>query len=266
MPLPPPGERIKYGDGPQQFGELRLPKGEGPFPVIVLIHGGCWQNTFDYVYITRLAAWLTHRGIATWTIEYRRLGDDGGGWPGTFLDVAKATDHLREIAGNSPIDIARVYTAGHSAGGQLALWIASRAKLEQTSELFVKDPLPIRGVLGLAAITDLAHYRVGPPKSCHASVEPLLGGPPEKVRERYAATSPVERLPLGVRQVFIQGEKDPIVSAESVRGYIKAAEEAGETPVLLPLPSLGHFDSTVPLPSTEAAFSEALKLLLAPQP
>ena len=264
MPLPPAGERIKYGDGPQQFAELRLPKGQGPFPVMVLIHGGCWQNAFDYIYITRLAAWLTQRGIATWTIEYRRLGDEGGGWPGTFLDVANATDELRRIAQRSKIDLERVYSGGHSAGGQLALWLASRAKLEQTSELFVKDPVPIRGVLGLAAITDLAQYRIGPPKSCHSSVEPLLGGTPDKVRDRYAETSPSERLPLGVRQVFIQGEEDPIVSAKSVRAYVDAAKKAGDHALILPLASLGHFETSVPLPSTEPALAEALRLLLGP--
>jgi len=262
MALPPPGERITYGEGPQQFGELRVPKGEGPFPVMVLIHGGCWQNAFDYVYITRLAAWLTERGMATWTIEYRRLGDEGGGWPGTFLDVANATDELRRIAERSKLDLQRVYSGGHSAGGQLALWLASRAQLEETSELFVKDPLPIRGVLGLAAIADLAQYRIGPPKSCHSSVEPLLGGPPDKVPARYAETSPIQRLPLGVRQVFVQGEEDPIVSAASVRAYVEAAKTAGDDAIILPLPSLGHFETSVPLPATEAAFGEGLRLLL----
>ena len=262
MPLPPAGTRITYGDGPQQFGELRLPKGKGPLPVMVLIHGGCWQNEFDYVYITRLAAWLAERGMATWTIEYRRLCDDGGGWPGTFLDVVNATDALRRIAKTSPLDLERVYTGGHSAGGQLALWLASRAKLSQASEIFTKDPLPIRGVLGLAAITDLAKYRIGPPKSCHSSVEPLLGGSPDKVAGRYADTSPRERLPLGVRQVFIQGEKDPIVSAESVRAYVEAAKRAGDNAVILPLPSLGHFETSAPLPSTEAALADGLRLLL----
>lgn len=264
MPLPPAGQRITYGEGPQQFGELRVPKGEGPFPVMVLIHGGCWQNAFDYVYITRLAAWLAERGVATWTIEYRRLGDEGGGWPGTFVDVADATDTLREIAARAPIDLQRVYAGGHSAGGQLALWLASRVQLPESSELFVKDPLPIRGVLGLAAITDLAQYRIGPAKSCHASVEPLLGGSPEKVAGRYADTSPAQRLPLRVPQVFIQGEKDPIVSAESVNLYVEAAKKAGDRAVIIPLPDAGHFESAVPMPSTEAAFAEALKLLLEP--
>ena len=262
MPLPPPGERITYGAGPQQFGELRVPKGEGPFPVMVLIHGGCWQNAFDYKYITHLAGWLAERGVATWTIEYRRLGDDGGGWPGTFLDVANATDALRRIANTAKLDLQRVYSGGHSAGGQLALWVASREKLEETSELFVKDPLPIRGVLGLAAITDLAQYRIGPPKSCHSSVEPLLGGPPEKVSGRYAQTSPSQRLPLGKRQVFVQGEEDPIVSAKSVQAYVEAAKRAGDDALVLPLAQLGHFETSVPLPSTEAALTEALRLLL----
>ena len=264
IPLPPPGERIRYGDAPQQFGELRLPQGEGPFPVLVVIHGGCWQNAFDYLYMTRLAAWLTERGIATWTIEYRRLGDDGGGWPGTFLDVANATDALREIAAKAPLDLKRVYATGHSAGGQLALWLATRATLPQESELFIDSPLPIHGVLGLAAITDLAQYRVGPPKSCHASVEPLLGGTPADVGKRYAETSPTQRLPLRVRQVFIQGEKDPIVSAESVQAYVEAAKTAGDDVAILSLQSLGHFDAAVPTAGTEPVFAEAVRLLLAP--
>ena len=265
MPLPPPGERIAYGDGPQQFGELRVPKGEGPFPVVVVLHGGCWQNAFDYVYMTRLAAWFTEHGLATWTLEYRRLGDAGGGWPGTFLDVATATDALREMAPKSRLDLKRVYAAGHSAGGQLALWLASRARLAESSELYRNDPVAIRGVLALAAITNLAKYRIGPPNSCHSSVEPLLGGPPEKVGSRYAETSPSQRLPLGIPQVFIQGEQDPIVQAASVREYVEAAKKAGDHAVILPLPEAGHFESCVPLPQTRAAFDDALRMLMSPE-
>lgn len=262
MPLPPPGTRINYGEGPLQFGELRVPAGDGPFPVFVLIHGGCWQSAFDYVYMTHLAAWLTEKGVATWTIEYRRLGDEGGGWPGTFLDAANATDSLRKIAGNTPIDTERVYTAGHSAGGQLALWLASRSRLPESSELYLKDPLPIRGVLGLAAITDLSQYRFGPPDSCHASVEPLLGGSPDQIGRRYAETSPAELLPLRVPQIFIQGGKDPIVSAESVGKYVNASEKAGDNVTLLQLTSLGHFDTAVPTPGTEGALNNAVQTLL----
>ncbi len=264
MPLPPAGERIPYGDGPQQFGELRLPPGDGPFPVLVLIHGGCWLAAFDYVYMTRLAAWFTDHGVATWTIEFRRIGDADGGWPGTFLDVSKATDFVRQLAQNHPLDPARVYAAGHSAGGQLALWLASRGRLPGESELFLKDPLPIRGVLGLAAITDLAQYRVGPPESCHSAVDKLLGGTPEEFPQRYAETSPRERLPLGVVQIFLQGQRDPIVAPESVASYVEAAKGSGDRAFLIPLPGAGHFETSVPLPENEALLTEALKLLLTP--
>ena len=262
MPLPAAGERIAYGDGPQQFGELRLPRGDGPFPVVVLIHGGCWKNEFNYVYMTRLGAWFAEHGLACWTIEYRRLGDNGGGWPGTFLDVADACDFVRQIAQTHPIDPKRVYAAGHSAGGQLALWLASRDKLSSASELFIKNPIVVRGVIGLAAITDLAKYRIGPAGSCHASVEPLLGGPPDKVPNRYAETSPSQRLPLGIPQVFIQGERDPIVDASSVRAYVEIAKKSGDRVVLLSVPAAGHFETAVPIPLTAPLLEEALRTLL----
>ena len=266
MPLPAAGERIAYGKGAQQFGELRIPKGDGPFPVMVVIHGGCWQNAFDYEYMTRLSAWFTEHGVATWTIEYRRLGDNGGGWPGTFLDVADATDALRRVATKSKLDLNRVYAAGHSAGGQLALWLASRAKLSSSSEIYRKDPVAIRGVLALAAITNLAKYRIGPANSCHSSVEPLLGGGPDKVPARYSDVSPSQRLPLGVPQIFIQGENDPIVDAASVRDYVETAKNAGDSAIILALPGAGHFESCVPLPQTESRFEEALRLLTNPRP
>lgn len=266
MPLPVPAKRIAYGNGPQQFGELRLPKGAGPFPVIVLVHGGCWMAEFDYVYMTRLAAWLTDRGVATWTIEYRRVGDGGGGWPGTYLDVAQATDALRKIARNAPIDLQRVYAAGHSAGGQLALWLASRARLPKDSELYRPDPLAIHGVLGLAAVTDLVTYRVGSPGSCHSSVDQLMGGDPERFPGRYAVTSPRQRLPLGVPQIFIQGEEDPIVDPASVGAYVEAAVKVGDRAEVLRLPDAGHFEASTPLPKTEATFEKALHFLLTPAP
>jgi acetyl esterase/lipase len=176
--LPPAGERIAYGTDAAQFGQLRVPEGEGPFPVVMLIHGGCWLSDFDYVYMSHLAAAITAGGYATWTIEYRRLGDSGGGWPQTFLDAGNALDALRTIAPAHRLDLQRVAAAGHSAGGQLALWLAARPRLPASSDIRGRDPLPLRGAIGLAAITDLAQYRVGPADSCHASVDPLLGGTP----------------------------------------------------------------------------------------
>lgn len=266
MPLPPPGQRITYGPAPQQFGELRLPSGKGPFPakypVMVLIHGGCWVSDYDYVYFTRLADWLARQGVASWTIEYRRLGNDGGGWPGTFLDVGRATDALRDIAKNAPLDPGRVYAAGHSAGGQLALWLAARGKLPADSAVRVADPLRIRGVLGLGAITDLETYRIGPADSCNASVDPLLGGSDREQPARYAQASPLRLLPLGVPQVFIHGALDPIVPLSGVNHYVDTARRAGDHASELLLPQSGHFETAVPYAPTEASFREALKMLL----
>lgn len=263
MPLPPPGQRIAYGRAPQQFGELRLPDtGKGPFPVMVLVHGGCWSAEYDYVYMTRLAAWLTQRGLATWTIEYRRVGDEGGGWPGSLLDIAAATDALRGMAATAPLDLRRVYAAGHSAGGQLALWLAARHKLPPDSPLHSTNPLPLRGVLGLAAITDLERYRVGPPDSCHAAVDGFMGGTPAAVPQRYAQASPLHLLPLGVPQVLLQGMRDPIVDAAPVGTYVAAARKAGDQVREVKLPGAGHFETAVPYAVTERAFREALRRLL----
>ncbi len=264
MPLPcaPPDARVAYGPAPTQFAELRLPAGVGPHPVMVLLHGGCWRNRYDLVYITRLAHWLTTQGWASWTPEYRRLGDDGGGWPGTLLDVGTALDALRTQAVGAPLDLSRVYVAGHSAGGHLALWLASRKQLAPTSALYQAQPLPVAGVLGLAAITDLASYRIGPADSCHAAVDLLMGGTPSEVPQRYADASPAQRLPLGVPQVLVQGAEDDTVSLESVQSYAHAAQQAGDDVRVLALAGAGHFDVAVNAPSSEAALVDALGWLL----
>jgi acetyl esterase/lipase len=262
LPLPDGVAREAYGPAPAQFGELRVPQGAGPFPVMVLIHGGCWQAAYDLVYITRLADWITRAGWATWTIEYRRLGDPGGGWPGTFEDVAAAADHLRALARRAPLDLGHVVAAGHSAGGQLALWLASRPRLTPDQALWTtSQPLPIHGVLGLAAITDLDEYRIGPADSCHASVEPLLGGDPALVPDRYAQASPLRRLPLRVPQVLVHGALDPIVDLAAARRYVERARAAGDTAQLLEIPLAGHFDVAAPVPASMPVLREALRLL-----
>lgn len=262
LPLPSPGEKIAYGEAAQQFGELRLPAGQGPFAVAVLIHGGCWLNAFNHVYITRLAAALTQQGIATWTIEYRRLGDEGGGWPNTLLDAARATDHLRVLAKTHALDLSRVASVGHSAGGQLALWLAARGKLPQDSALYREQPLPLSGVVGLAAITDLHTYRIGPPDSCNASVDPLMGGPPEQHAARYAQASPRALLPLGVPQWLVQGGQDRIVTATSAAAYVQAATAAGDLATLVALPEAGHFELVAPQLPAWAPLLQALKAAL----
>lgn len=265
-PQPPAGERIAYGPAPQQFGELRMPLAKAgakrKVPVAVLIHGGCWLAEYDYRYFNPLAAALAAQGIATWTIEYRRLGDTDGGWPHTLLDVAKATDHLREIAKTHALDTKRVVSIGHSAGGQLALWLAARPQLKKSSALYQPKPLALRGVVGLAAITDLHRYRIGEPGSCNSSVDQLMGGTPDQQPTRYAEASPRALLPLGVAQWLIQGGKDPIVPAAAVADYIAAAKSAGDVVSISEDAELGHFDPAVPQTRLGAAAIAAARQLL----
>jgi acetyl esterase/lipase len=257
-PLPAAGERIAYGADPSQFGELRLPAGDGPFAVLMLIHGGCWLSDYDYRYMSHLAAAIGAEGHATWTIEYRRLGDSGGGWPQTFIDVGSALDALRALAPRYRLDLRRVAAAGHSAGGQLALWLAARPQLPADSAVRRRDPLALCGAIGLAAITDLAQYRVGPAGSCHASVDPLLGGTPQTVPERYAQTSPRALLPIGVPQWLVHGRDDHIVSAASVRAYAQAAKQAGDTVTEMNFDG-GHFDAAAPQAPAWDAIRRAVK-------
>ena len=134
---PPPDHRISYGPGPQQFGNLRLPTGTSPHPIVVFIHGGCWLSAFDIQHVGQSEVAIAEAGYAVWSIEYRRLGDEGGGWPSTYLDVGQGIDHLREIAEPYSLDLSRVVVAGHSAGGALALWAAARGKIDGQSALYL---------------------------------------------------------------------------------------------------------------------------------
>ena len=257
------GRHIAYGSTPEEYGELLLPPGQGPFPVMLLVHGGCWLSEFDHGYLGALAQWLTTQGFAVWTVEFRRIGNAGGGWPGTLEDLGAAADALRGVARNTPLDLGHVYAGGHSSGGQLALWLAARGRMPQGSSLRTAAPLPIRGVLGLSAITDLDSYRVGPPGSCNAAVDDFLGGSPQTVPERYAKSSPSRLLPLGVPQVFVHGDLDGIVDEQSVRDYVAAAQAAGDSARLFNLPDAGHFDPVAPTARNMPALKAALDWLRA---
>lgn len=261
LPHPPADHRVAYGSDPQQFGELRLPPGPGPHPVAVIVHGGCWRSQFTLEHITPLSAALTRAGTATWTLEYRRVGNPGGGWPGTFQDVARGVDHLRELARTHPLDLSRVVTVGHSAGGHLALWAAARHRLPAESPLFTPDPLPVRGVVPLAAISDLAAYAPGPPGSCNAMVPALLGGTPAEVPARYAQGSPSELLPLGVPVRLVHGARDPIVPLEQSRSYERRARAAGDDARLRAVEGAGHFDVIAPHAPAYRAVEEAVREL-----
>jgi acetyl esterase/lipase len=237
--------RIAYGEGPLQFGDLRLPAGEGPHPVAVVIHGGCWLSKYDLRHISHLSEALTRAGVATWTIEYRRIGDPGGGWTGTFEDVAAGADRLRAITARFPLDLERVVLVGHSAGGHLALWAAARGGLPAGSAVFGEEPLAVRGVVALAAISDLGTFARGA-ADCNAAVRPLLGGSPGEVPERYRQASPIERLPLRVPVRLVHGAADPHVPIEQSRAFAAQARAAGDDVELVEIPAAAHFDLIAP--------------------
>ena len=159
--------------------------------------------------------------MATWSLEYRRIGNPGGGWPGTFADVAQGADHLRVLARTYPLDLNRVIVIGHSAGGHLALWLAARRRRRAASALYDKNPLLVHGVVSLAGVTDLKKFR----PNCRDAVTKLLGASPQEVAERYQQTSPIELLPLGVEQRLILGAVDEIVPADFGKSYQTAARK-----------------------------------------
>jgi acetyl esterase/lipase len=241
-------QRVAYGKDSSQYGELRLPKSRGPHPVVVLIHGGCFKAAYATARdLAPMGDALKADGIATWNIEYRRLGQPGGGWPQTYLDVGRAIDHLREMAGKHNLDPGRIVLVGHSAGGHLAMWAAARARLPTSSPLYVRDPMPVRGVIDLAGPLDLTANIPEYERLCRDTViTALLGGSPTAVPERYVHASPIKLLPLGVPQVLIIGEHEEFVPRALVEAYAQAAARARDSVRLVIIPRVGHFEIASP--------------------
>ena len=204
-------EHHHYGDKHSQFGELFLPAEDGgPYPVAVLLHGGFWKAQYGRKLMHPLCHDLVGRGWAVWNLEYRRLGrQSGGGWPATFDDLDAGIDHLRVL--QAPLDLTRVITIGHSAGGHLAALAATR-------------PWPrvaVTGVVSQAGVLDL--QRAWEWRLSNGVVRRLLGGTPEQQPERYATASPAARLPLGVPALLTHGGKDAIVPPAMSEEFARAA-------------------------------------------
>lgn len=229
LPAPPYDERIAYGTDANQFGDLRMPAGKGPHPVVVVIHGGYWRAAYGLEYAGHMSAALTRRGFATWNIEYRRIGQAGGGYPGTLEDVARAVDYLRVLAGRRKLDLRRVTAVGHSAGGHLALWVASR----------LKAAVRVGQVVSLAGVSDLRMlYERG---LGNGVARELMGCGPAECEEKYREASPAERLPLRARVVMVHGDRDTIVPLEMSEGF---ARKAGAR--FVRLEGAGHFEMVDP--------------------
>lgn len=259
-PSPPADARIQYGENIYQFGDLRLPSGPGPHPVVVIVHGGFWRARYDLEHAGHLCADLARRGYATWSLEYRRVGHEGGGWPGTFEDVARGMDYLRTLAGSHPLDLSRVVAVGHSAGGHLALWLASRPRLRPGEALHTPEPFMPRGVVVLAGVVDLDRtyaLRLG-----DDIVTEFLGGTPTQVPERYRLGSPSALVPLGVKQILIHGTEDQIIPFSMSADYQSRAAALGDAARLISIPGIGHFELIDPLAKEWPQVVQAIASLL----
>jgi len=244
MPAPPADVRLHYGPDAFQFGDLRLPKGAGPHPAAIVLHGGFWRAKYSLDYAGHLCAALTRNGIATWNVEYRRVGNPGGGWPATLADAGAGADYIREIAGKYALDLAKVISVGHSAGGHLALWLAARRKIPAGNLLASATPVALRGVVTLAGVVDLRRgfeLHVG-----NGAVGELMGGPPGEFAERYRTASPMEMVPLSVRVRLVHGTEDSVVPIEISNNYQKAATRAGDDAGMVVLPGADHFGAVDP--------------------
>jgi acetyl esterase/lipase len=223
------GRSYRYGHDRSQAGDLHLPPGAGPHPVVVLIHGGSWHKRYGRAVMRALAADLLERGFAVWNIEYRRIGN-GGGWPATFADVAAAIDRLDGL--HPSLDLSRVDVLGHSAGGQLALWAAGRPELPSGAP-GAAPQVVARRALAMAAVCEL--------ESAGRPARLLLGGSPSEVPERWAQADPMRRIPLDVPVALVHAQDDRTVSVQRSREYAAAARAAGAD-VTLAEPPGGHRD------------------------
>lgn len=248
LPPPPYDHKIVYGPDPFHFGYLRVPKSKGPHPVVVVIHGGFWRAAFDLEHSGHLCAALTRAGLATWSLEYRRIGNPGGGWPGTCEDVLLGASHVASFAAQYGLDASRMVAIGHSAGGHLALWLAAQKRL--------------RGVVSLAGVADLRRaYEL---KLSNNVVRDFMGGlSPEDAPEAYRKASPIEHLPLRIPVRLIHGDADDVVPIEISRRYEAAALKAGDAATkLVTLPGADHFAGIDPRSAEWAAVERAVLELL----
>lgn len=265
-PAPPPDRTIQYGDGADQVIDLRLPPGPPQArPLVVVVHGGFWRAKYDRAHTGPQASALAQLGYVVAIPEYRRVGQPGGGWPGTFDDTAAWSDRLVDLVaaelGHAALDRDRVALVGHSAGGHLALWTASRHRLPRSHDWHRAAPLPVRGVVSLAGVCDLA--LAAQRRLSDGATQDLLDGDPSTAADRYAATDPAVLLPSGVRSVLVHGQDDLNVPIELSRVYEQRARTAGDDVRLVELPGAAHFDVIDPLSTAWPAVTAALRQVLA---
>jgi acetyl esterase/lipase len=261
-PAPPADLTVSYGPHPDQVADVRFPPaGGGPVPLVLLWHGGFWRAAYDRAHLGPMASDLAGRGFAVASVEYRRTGPGaggGGGWPVTFTDVAEAADAvpvLIEKAAPGRVARDRVVYAGHSAGGHLAVWAALRDRLPAGAPGRAGSLPRVAGVLVLAPVIDLADaHRLGLDGD---AVDALLGGGPEKVPDRYAATDPAALGTPGTRLMLVHGDRDSRVPVAMSRRYAVATGSS-----LTEVPGADHFAVIDPESAAWPAVLDALNPLV----
>lgn len=255
-PRPVASATITYGPDAYQKVDVWLPAGEGPLPVVLMVHGGCWTTSIaDRTLMDWAADDLRKAGYAVWNIDYRGVDRPGGGYPGTFQDVATAADLLRANAGKYHLDLSRVVAVGHSAGGHLALWLAARPKLPAGSPLRTADPLSIAHVISLGGLPDLEATAASPDNGCGVEVVGRLVGTGRA--DVYADTSVPRLFPLGVPQDLVNGREDAIIPYRLATDYVAKAK--GEA-TLHTVADTGHVELISP---GTPAWAETKRLIAA---
>ncbi|MFJ4874105.1 alpha/beta hydrolase [Streptomyces sp. NPDC088745] len=271
LPAVAPDATAPYGGHPDQIIDFYAPRGErsGAAPLVVVLHGGAWRAPYDRQHVTPFADFLARRGFAVANVEYRRgsslphqdaSGPLAGRWPETFDDVAAALDALPHLAKEAlpEADVRRTVVTGHSAGGQLALWAASRHVLPEGSPWRLDAPPPLRGVVALAPVADFEEaVRRG---VCGGAVVQLLGGQ-DAYEERRPYADPAALLPTGIATAVVQGRFDTTVPHEVAEAYAEAAAKAGEVVGLTLLEDVGHFPLIDPAADACAVVAEEIAQL-----
>jgi len=209
-----------YGELPRQVGEWWLPPGasERRLPTVVLVHGGFWRSRYDRTLEHAVAADLAGRGYLVWNVDYRSSEEP---WPSTLLDAAAAYDHLAVGRHRDRVDADRVSVVGHSAGGHLALWLASRDRLPDGAPGAGRRGPRVSAAVsqaGVAALSDAARAGLG-----NGAALLLVGGRPDDLPDRYAVADPLALVPTGVPTTCVHGEHDEDVPLSQSETYVAAA-------------------------------------------
>jgi acetyl esterase/lipase len=258
---PQPDATVDYGSDPYQKVDVWVPKGKGPFPTVLMVHGGCWTTSIaDRTLMNWIADDLRKDGIAVWNVDYRGVDRAGGGYPGTFTDTAAAADLLKANAAKYHLDSKRVVAVGHSAGGHLALWLAARGRIAPTSALHARAPLKIVHAISLGGLPDLEATAASPDNGCGVDVVAKLIGAPGSRPDVYADTSVPRLLPFGVPQDLVNGREDKIIPLRMGTDYVSAARAKGDRAELHVVEHTGHVELIAP---ETAAWAEAKRLIRA---